>query len=585
MSRKIEIENGITVGALAEKISLPATKLISELFKNGIPVTINEKIDFDTAQIIVDELGLDIQLTVPKIKTRSMSISAQKKGKMASRPPVVAVMGHVDHGKTSLLDAVRGEDVASSEAGGITQHISAYQVKHNNRLITFLDTPGHEAFAYLRQHGAILTDVVIIVIAADDGVKPQTLEAIRFAKNAGSKMVIAITKIDKPEANIERVKQQLAEQKMLPEEWGGDTIVVCVSSKSKEGIDKLLDMILLVADIEDLKAEEEVPGEGLIVESRMKQGRGATAIALVQTGNIQLGDFIVAGTVYGKVKTLRSDSNEPIEQAGPSSPVLISGFKALPKIGDFFKVVGSEKQAKAVVKENKISSGNSGTGDMTSSELLRIISQKTNLRELNLVIKADMQGSLTSVTDSLKALNTEEVACKIVGSGIGSINENDVRLAATSGAMIYGFQVTLPNKVRQLSGREKVRIKLYLIIYELLDDVKKHLCDLLEPEMVVTDIGRLLVRAIFKTTKNEIICGGEVTKGRLATPSFANIYRENKVIAEGLRVSNLKSGPTDVKEVQSGEMCGLSLETESRLDIKEGDRIEFYTKEKHQRSL
>jgi translation initiation factor IF-2 len=591
MARKIEIGDMITIGALAEKLSLPATKLISELFKNGMMVTINEKIDVDTAQILVGELGLDDIEIVGKVEeAEDQKVSIREKRILTDnaeiRPPVVAVMGHVDHGKTSLLDVIRNENVTAQEAGGITQHISAYQVVHNKRAITFLDTPGHEAFAALREHGAFLTDVVIIVIAADDGIKPQTLEAIRFAKKAGAHMIVAITKIDKEGANIERVKQQLSEQQMLPEDWGGDTIIVPVSSKTKEGIDKLLDMVLLVADIEELKADTHVPGEGLVIESHMEQGRGSIAVALVQQGTVRKDDFVVAGDTYAKVRTLENSLGQAIQSAGPSTPIVISGFKALPQFGNTFTVVESEKKARSLVSQNLAgSTASSINNGMTGGELIRLINKKTTMQELNVIVKADVQGSLTSVIDSLKTLDTDEVSIRIVGSGVGAITDNDIRMAATTGAIIYGFHTTIPANIKQIASRDKVQVRLFKIIYELLDDAKQELSELLVAEEIITNVGRLLVRGVFKTTKTELICGGEVTKGKLVIPATATIYRGDEILGENLVVTNLKHGPTDTKEVLEGEMCGMNIATSSRLDLEEGDRIEFFTKEIRERSL
>lgn len=591
MARTIAISDMITVGALADKLALPVTRLISELFKNGVMVTINEKIDLDTAQILVTELGLDVELvsestaqseaedTVTK-RTRSLSDHAQ------ARPPVVAVMGHVDHGKTSLLDVIRSANVVAREAGGITQHISAYQIQHNGRAITFMDTPGHEAFAALRQHGAHLTDVAIIVIAADDGIKPQTLEAIRFAKKAGSHMIVAITKIDKPDANQELVKQQLAEQQMLPEEWGGSQIVVPVSSKTKEGIDKLLDMVLLLADVEELRADTDVPAEGLVIESHMEQGRGPIAEALVEQGVLKSGDFVVAGTTYAKIRVLEDTAGKSISQAGPSTPVVIGGFKSLPEFGDEFVWVRNEKDARAKVAEHARQASEHGNRlDMTSTELIRLINQKTTQEELNVIVKADVQGSLTSVVDSLKALDTDEVAVRIVGSGVGPVTENDIRMAATSGAIIYGFDVPIAAGIKQLASRDKVSVRLYKVIYELIDDTKTEMSALLKPEEVITNVGRLVVRGVFKTTKTESIVGGEVTKGKLVIPAFATVYRGKDIIMENIKVVGLKHGPTDTKEVLEGEMCGMNLETSTRLEAQEGDHIEVFTREIHERTL
>lgn len=589
MAQTIEIQEHITVGALADKLSLPASSLITELFKNGIMVTINETIDAETAQIIKDELDLDIEIVVKKVDHVAETLSARERTVSATataRPPVVAVMGHVDHGKTSLLDVIRSSHVVEKEAGGITQHISAYQVLHGDRKITFLDTPGHEAFAALREHGARLTDVAIIVIAADDGIKPQTLEAIRFARKAGVRMVVAATKIDKPGANIDLVKQQLAEQEMLPEEWGGDTVVVGVSSKTKEGLDKLLDMIVLVSDIEELKADTDVPAEGLVIESHMEHGKGPLAVALVEQGTLRKGDFIVAGDTYAKVRVLESTTHGQLQEAPPSTPVVIIGFKALPEFGESFYTVSSEKAARMAAQSySRDHAEQAMRSTMSSKDLIRLINKKTQQQELNIVVKADVQGSLTSVIDTLKTLDTEEVAIRIVGSSVGAVTENDIRMASSSNAIIYGFHVVMPQNVKQLATRDKVRVRLYKVIYELIDDARSEMSNLLAPEEVITEQGRLIVRGVFKTTKTELICGGEVTKGKLVIPGYASILRDDAFIAKDLEVTNLKHGPTDTKEVLEGEMCGMSLATTSRIDLQDGDRIELYTKEIHERTL
>ncbi|MET1033426.1 MAG: translation initiation factor IF-2 [Candidatus Saccharimonadales bacterium] len=586
MARTIEIEDMITVGTLAEKLQLPATRLIGELMKNGVMATINERIDFDTAQIIVEELKLEVELSK---KAEVESVARVRKhehsDQAVSRPPVVAVMGHVDHGKTSLLDAIRGAQVAKGEAGGITQHISAYQIVHNGRAISFLDTPGHEAFAAIREHGAHLTDIAIIVVAADDGIKPQTLEAIRFARKAGVKIIIALNKIDKEGADANRVKQQLSENELLPEEWGGDTIIVEVSAKTKQGIDSLLDMLLLVSDVEDFKAETVGVSTGLIIESHLEQGKGPIANALVEEGTLKVGDFIVAGTTYAKIRTLQSTDGKNIKQATPSTPVIISGFKTLPQFGDEFTVVKDEKiarlQAEKVAEQQQ---GNAVSNNMSGSELIRIINRKKKVQEFNIIVRADVQGSLTSVIDSVKALDTDEVAVHIVSSGVGALTENDIHHATTSGAVIYGFSVEAPTNIKRLAGRDKVHIRLYKVIYELIDDVKVELTKLLVPEIVETETGRLLVKAVFKTTKSELICGGEVTKGRLTVPSFAKVIRDKEQLAE-VEVTKLQRGPQDTKEVLEGEMCGVSLSTDTKLDLQEGDRLEFFTRHTVARTL
>ncbi len=583
----IEIEDMITVGSLADKLALPVAKIITEMMKNGIMATVNERIDFDTAQIITGELGLDVELVK---KANEPVVIARPKAKSddpnaTTRPPVVAVMGHVDHGKTSLLDAVRGSDVVKGEAGGITQHISAYYIEHDGRAITFLDTPGHEAFAALREHGAQLTDVVVIVVAADDGIKPQTLEAIRFARKAGVKIVVAITKTDKPEANLDRIKQQLAEQELLPEEWGGDTVIMPVSAKAGTGIKELLDMVLLVADVEDLKAVSDVPASGLVIESHMEQGRGSVAKALITEGTLRAGDLVVAGGTYGKIRNLEGTDGKSLKVATPSMPVIMTGLKQLPEFGDSFFVAKNEKEARQMAAQ-AAQGRQAGAGHLqiSSNELIRLINRSNQLQELNVIVKADVQGSLTSVIDSLKTLDNEEVAVRVVGSGVGAINENDIHMAATSKAIIYGFHTQLPASIKQLTARDKVSVRLFQVIYELIDDVKQELTTLLVPEVVETPLGRLVVRGIFKTTKTEVICGGEVTKGKLRAPALARVMRDKEELAE-VEVTGLKRGPQDAKEVLEGEMCGLSFTSKSRVDIQEGDALELFTRELKQRTL
>jgi translation initiation factor IF-2 len=583
---KVEIEDQITVGALADKLTLPVSKLITELMKNGVMATVNERIDFDTAQIIVDELELDIELSPAEAEVETVERKERRSNtKGEKRPPVVAVMGHVDHGKTSLLDAIRESEVTKQEHGGITQHISAYQVTHNNRLITFLDTPGHEAFAALREHGAQLTDLVIIVVAADDGVKPQTIETIRFAKKAGVKIIVAINKIDKDGSNPNLVKQQLAEQEVLVESWGGDVVAVEVSAKAKQGIDNLLDMVLLVADVEELKAEVNLPARGLIVESHMEQGRGSVAVGLIEEGTLRNGDYVVSGTTYAKLRNLESTTGEALTKATPSTPVIMTGFKNLPVFADEFQVVKDEKTARKQAQDLERSQATGGSrSDMSSSDLIRIINRSNELNEMPVIIKADVQGSLTSVIDSLKSLDNEEVAVRVVGSGVGTISENDIHLAHTSGAIIYGFNVSLPTSIKRLAGRDKVSVRLYNVIYELIDDAKQEMSNLLAPKVVEEVFGELTIKAVFKTTKTEVICGGEVTKGRLTVPALGRAVRDKETLAE-IEVTNLKRGPQDAKEVLEGEMCGMSLKTTSKLDLQEGDKIEVFKRQTVTRSL
>lgn len=588
MPSQIQIDEQVTVGELAELLSLPVSQLIGELFKNGVMATVNEKIDFDTAQIIVGEMGLDVELGKKENATGPVAVHQKPKAsdKAEPRPPVVAMMGHVDHGKTSLLDAIRGVETTKNEAGGITQHLSAYQVKHGDRLITFLDTPGHEAFAALREHGARLTDLVIIVIAADDGIKPQTAEAIRFARQAGVKILVAVNKMDKPEADINRVKQQLAENELMPEDWGGETIVMPVSAKNKEGLNELLDMVLLVSDVEELKADREGPATGLTIEAHMEQGRGPVAEVLVEQGTIKVGDFIAVGGTYGKARTLSTPEGKQIKEAGPSTPVIITGVKSLPDFGDEFEVAADEKTAKERARQTGASRKTSGSGTAsTGSELLKIINRSQKLTEFNVVVKADVQGSLTSVISSLKTLDTDEVAVRVVSSGVGVINENDIHTAHAAGAVIYGFNVSLPAQLKRLAGRDKVPVRLFTVIYELIDDVRNEMGTMLAPEIIEEELGELSVKGVFKITKTEVICGGEVVKGKLTLPALARLLREKEVIADELEVINLKKGPQEVKEVPQGEMCGLSFRSIKRVEVQEGDRIQLFSRQTRTRTL
>lgn len=586
MATTIEIPEVVTVGALADKLDLPVTKLISELMKNGVLATVNEQIDFDTAEIIASELNLDVDLAkqaeASTVPTRHKPTNSEGE----PRPPVVAVMGHVDHGKTTLLDAIRGSSTTQAEAGGITQHISASQIDHNGRLITFLDTPGHEAFAAIRDHAAGLTDLVVLVVAADDGVKPQTKEAIRFAKKAGVKILVAINKIDKPEADLNRVKQELSENDLLVEEWGGDTVVQNVSAKTGEGVLELLDMILLLADVEELKASASGPASGLVIESHLEKGRGPVAHVLVESGTLKPGDFVVAGGSYAKIRNLLATSGEKLAEAKPSTPAVITGFKTLPEFGDEFHAMQSEKQARTSAEAAaSVKHASHARQDLGSSELIGLINRKNKLSQLNVLLKADVQGSLTSVSDSLKALNTDEVAVRVVGASVGQVTANDLALARSSGAIVYGFNVEIATNNRRLAARDKISVRLYKVIYELIDDAKAELSKLLTPEIVETELGRLNVKAVFKTTKSEIICGGEVTKGKLVAPALARITRDGEVLAEEVEVTNLKRGPQDTHEVLEGEMCGIDLKTTVKLTLAEGDHIDVFERRTSERTL
>lgn len=582
----ITVADSITVGELAETLNLPVTTLVGELFKNGIVATINQRIDFETAQIIVEELGLDVEIkkkeaVAPDRQVHELSEDA------VTRPPIVAVMGHVDHGKTSLLDAILQTKTVEGEAGGITQHISAYQTVRKDRSITLLDTPGHEAFAALRQHGAALTDVVIIVVAADDGVKPQTIEAIRFANAANAKIVVAINKIDKETANPQLVKTQLAtEHNLNPEEWGGSTVMVEVSAKTGQNLEKLLDMVLLVADIEDLKADVDVPAEGLVIESHMEMGRGSVVGLLVEQGELKPGQFMVAGTAYGKVRTLLDFAGKPLKNAGPSTPVTVTGFKELPQFGDIFTIVKNEKIARTLTEQARLQrERDAASTNVTGADILKMMSQKHESQEFKVIVKADVQGSLTSVMDSLRLVETGgAVTLRIIGSGVGNISENDVRLAAGQDTIIYGFNVELAPAVKRLAARDKVPVRIYKVIYELLDDARDTMESLLAPEVVETEVGVLEIKGIFRTLKDEVIAGGEVLSGKVAPNLLVRVKRGDEQLAE-VEVTKVQRQQQEAKEVFEGEMCGLSLKTNKKLLIEEGDKLEFFTRELVKRTL
>lgn len=583
----IVIADSITVGELAETLNIPVTTLVGELFRNGIVATINQRIDFETAQIIIEELGLDVEIQKKEAEAVGR-VMHELSENAVTRPPIVAVMGHVDHGKTSLLDAILDTKTVEGEAGGITQHISAYQTVRGDRAITLLDTPGHEAFAALRQHGAVLTDVVVIVVAADDGVMPQTIEAIRFARNANAKIVVAINKIDKEAANPGMVMGQLAEHGVVADQqgWGGDVPMINVSAKTGEGIDELLDTVLLVADLEDLRADIDTPSEGLVIEAHMEHGRGSVVGLLVEQGELKPGHFLVAGTAYGKVRTLLDFRGKPLKKAGPSTPVTVTGFKELPQFGDEFKIVKNDKEARQLTEKARIERERAAAStNVTGADLLKMMSQTHESQNFNVVVKADVQGSLTSVLDSLRLVDTGgEVTLRIVGSGVGPISENDIRLAGDGNTIIYGFNVELPPAVKRLAMRDKVQVRLYKVIYELLDDARQSMEGLLAPEVVETELGSLTIKGVFRTLKDTVIAGGEVTSGKATADVLARVKRGGEQLAE-VEVTSVQRQQQEAKEVFEGELCGLSLKTSKKLLLEEGDTLEFFTRELVTRTL
>lgn len=584
----VVVSDSITVGELAETLNLPVTNLIGELFKNGIVATINQRIDFETAQIIVEELGIDVEIQKKETAAAPGRLAYVPTENAVDRPPIVAVMGHVDHGKTSLLDAILETKAVDGEAGGITQHISAYQTIRKDRSITLLDTPGHEAFAALRQHGATLTDVVVIVVAADDGVKPQTVEAIRFAQNANAKIVVAINKMDKETANPGMVVGQLAEHGVISDQkgWGGTVPMVEVSAKTGAGVDTLLDTVLLVADLEELKADVDVPAQGLIIESHMETGKGSVVGLLVEQGELKPGHFLVAGTAYGKIRTLLDYKGTAMKVAGPSTPVTVTGFKELPQFGDVFTIVKNEKLARTATERARIErERDAASTNVTGADLLKMMSQKHESQDLNVIVKADVQGSLTSVMDSLRLVDTGgEITLRIIGSGVGNISENDVRLAANENTIIYGFNVELPPAVKRLAMRDKAQVRIYKVIYELLDDARLSMESMLAPEVVETEIGGLTIKGIFRTLKDEVIAGGEVTRGKAVANVLARLKRGDQQLAE-VEITSVQRQQQEAKEVFEGELCGLSIKTTKKILVEEGDKLEFFTRELVKRTL
>lgn len=583
----IKMGGSITVNELAENLNLSVASLIQELFKNGIVATINQKLDYDTVSIIIDELGLKVKLEQAEASHEAKLSAHQASDKASIRPPVVAVMGHVDHGKTTLLDKILNMKTVEGEAGGITQHISAYQTEFQGRKITLLDTPGHEAFASIRQHGALLTDIVVIVVAADDGVKPQTVEAIKFAESANAKIIVAITKIDKPTANVEMVKGQLAsEYRLNPEEWGGDTIMVPVSGRTGEGIDKLLESILLIAELEEFKADYDYLSEGLVIEARMRQGKGAVVGLLVQHGELKVGDILVAGGSYGKIRTIVDFRGKAVNKVGPSTPVTVTGFKTLPNFGELFREVNSEREARSVANQARYeASMNVPSSNVTGLELLDKIHQSVVAQDFNVLIKADVQGSLTSVIDNVKLIDTnDEVQVNVVASGVGDVTESDVKMASNGTTVIYGFNIGISASIRRLAARLGVQVRLYNVIYELLDDAKTEMEKLLAPEIKEHDVGKLTVKGVFRTSKDKIIAGGLVTAGKIAPGMLVRVKRNKEQIAE-LEVLTVEKHQQEVKEVFEGDMCGLSLKSTKKIQLEIGDKFELFEREVVARKL
>ena len=583
----IQIAGSITVDEFAKALGLSVTTLIGELFKEGVVATINQRLDFETAEIILDELGIkNVKLEKKNTATQTSGRRRELSDKATARPPVVAVMGHVDHGKTTLLDTLLNKKTVEGEAGGITQHISAYQLEYQGRKITFLDTPGHEAFAAIRQHGAMLTDIVVIVVAADDGVKPQTVEAIKFAQGANAKIIVAINKIDREGADVPRTMADLSQHGLQPEEWGGDVVMVPVSAKRGDNLEKLLDMILLTSDIEELKADVKIPSEGLVIESHMEMGKGSVVNLLVTGGELKTGEFIVAGPTYAKVRTMVDFRGKPKGKATPSTPVTVTGFKELPSFGDSFVEVSDEKTARKMALLNAQAATNaSASANVTSTDLLRMMNVADNSKVFNVIVKGDVLGSVTSVVDSLKMIDTKgEVTLNIVATGVGDITEHEVYLSEGGETVIYGFNVNVPTNIAKMAARDGVKIKTYKVIYELLDDAKQGMEELLPAEIVEEEKGEMKVLGVFRTERTSIIAGGEVLKGEVKPEYLAKVMHGKELVGE-VKVDSVQKEKLAVNELVAGETGGIALSLEKRLTIEVGDRLKFFTRELKKRKL
>jgi translation initiation factor IF-2 len=576
--KQITIPESLTIRELADKMKMPAAALVKKLFMQGQMVSLNQEITFDEAEEIalsfdiIAELEEKVDMVAELLKEEE-----EDESKMKKRPPVVCVMGHVDHGKTSLLDAIRETDVTEHEAGGITQHIGAYVVRINGEKITFLDTPGHEAFTSMRMRGAQSTDVAVLVVAADDGVMPQTVEAINHAKAAGVEIIVAINKIDKEGANIERVKQELSEYELIPEEWGGSTIFCPVSAHTKEGISNLLEMIILTAEVLELKANPKRRARGIVIEAQLDKGRGPVATVLVQKGTLNVGDHIAVGTAYGKVRAMLDHKGERVKQATPSTPVEILGLNGVPSAGEIFVATENDKEAKQIAQAY-VDQGKDKLLEETKAKKLSLDGlfsqiQAGNVKELNLIIKADVQGSVEAVKQSLVKLSNEEVAVRVIHGGVGAINESDVSLASASNAIIIGFNIRLDNAAKETADRENVDVRLYRVIYDAIEDIEAAMKGMLEPIYEEKVIAHAEVRQTFKASGVGTIAGSYVLDGKIERGCRARITREGEQIFEG-DLSSLKRFKDDVKEVAAGYECGLVFDGFN--DLQEEDQIECY---------
>ena len=575
----VKIPDEITVGELASRMKKTAAEVIKQLIKLGVMATVNQTVDYDTAALVAMELGCKVEKEViVTIEERLIDDREDKPEELQPRSPVVVVMGHVDHGKTSLLDAIRNTNVASGEAGGITQHIGAYTVKINGSPITFLDTPGHAAFTSMRARGAMCTDIAILVVAADDGIMPQTVEAINHAKAANIPIIVAINKMDKHGANPDRIKQQLTEYDLVPEEWGGETVICPISAKTGQGIDELLEMVILTAEVQELKANPNRLAKGVVIEARLDKSRGPVATLLVQNGTLKQGDILIAGTAVGRVRVMTDDKGRTVKTAGPSMPVEITGLAEVPGAGDIFNAVEDERMARQLVEQRKEeikAAANKTKGKVTLEDLFAQI-QEGEMKELNIIVKADVQGSAEAVKASLEKISNEEVRVKVIHAGVGAISENDVLLASTSNAIIVGFNVRPDPVAAASAARAKVDMRMYRVIYDAINEIQDAMKGMLAPKFKEVIIGHAEVRQTYKVSAIGTIAGCYVKDGKVTRDAQVRVLRDNIVIHEG-QLGSLQRFKDSVKEVAANYECGMSIEKFN--DIKEGDIFECFVME------
>jgi len=576
---KVMIPDEISVGELASRMKKTGAEVVKTLMKNGVMASMSDVIDFDTAAIIAEEMGCKVEKEIiVTIEERLIDTAEDKEEDLVTRAPVVVVMGHVDHGKTSLLDKIRSANVVSGEAGGITQHIGAYQVKINDQPITFLDTPGHEAFTAMRARGAMVTDIAILVVAADDGIMPQTVESINHAKAAEIPIIVAINKMDKPTANPDRIMQQLTEYELVPEAWGGDTIICPISAKTGDGIDNLLEMVILTAEMRELKANPNRTAHGAVIEARLDKGRGPVATLLVQNGTLKQGDVIIAGTAVGRVRAMTNDKGEKVNEAGPSVPVEIIGMGEVPGAGDDFHAVADERMARELVEQRKHEQKMAAAGPVGKVSLEDLFSQiqQGELKTLNIIVKADVQGSAEAVKASLEKLSNDEVRVRVIHSAVGAISESDVMLAATSGAIIVGFNVRPDSNAKDTAARSNVDMRMYRVIYDAINEIETAMKGMLAPKFKEVELGQAEVRNVFRITGVGMVAGCYVTNGKMQRGAQMRLLRDNIVIYDGA-IASLQRFKDSVKEVAAGYECGITFEKFQ--DIKEGDIIEAFLME------